>query len=74
MKRFMLSLVGFLVLSGSLCACPLCNTETGKQVREGIFGPDFGINVLLTLAPFPMLFGIIALIFWAIPDSQTKSN
>lgn len=36
-------------------ACPLCNTETGKQVRDGIFGNDFWTTPLIVASPFPIL-------------------
>jgi hypothetical protein len=39
-------------------ACPICKSETGEQVRAGIFGADFGWNLLVTLLPFPIFLGI----------------
>jgi hypothetical protein len=74
MARLVALFVVFFAVSGSVWACPLCDTETGRQVREGIFGQDFGKNVLLTLAPLPILLGIMALVFWAIPDSKQKNK
>jgi len=40
-------------------ACTLCNTPTGEQVRAGIFNESFGGNLLLTVAPFPLLAAIV---------------
>jgi hypothetical protein len=74
MKRTGLWLAVPFALLGSVCACPICDSETGNQVREGIFGKEFGTNVLLTLAPVPVLFGMIALASWAIPDLQQLSR
>lgn len=46
----------FLVLaSASASACPVCNTETGKEVRATIFGERFGSFLLQVLAPVPVL-------------------
>ena len=49
---------GLLLLLASLgaaSACPVCDTETGNQVRAGIFCEGFGWNVLAVLAPVPVL-------------------
>ena len=46
-------------------ACPVCNTETGQQVREGIFGEGFVQNVFAVAAPIPILLGMaLALSHW----------
>ena len=59
----MVLIAGAVLLSASAAsACPVCETETGKQVRAGIFGDDFASNVALTLVPFPLLAGLVALI------------
>jgi hypothetical protein len=44
-------------------ACTMCHTETGQQVRTGI-SVDFLTNFLVTLAPFPVLAVIVALIYF----------
>jgi hypothetical protein len=36
-------------------ACPLCLTDTGEAVRATIFGPGFWPNVLVAMAPFPVV-------------------
>ena len=33
-------------------ACPVCNSDTGKQVREGIFGSDVGLSLAAATMPF----------------------
>ncbi|MGV3771744.1 MAG: hypothetical protein ACO1QB_02510 [Verrucomicrobiales bacterium] len=48
-------LVFYFAMAGTVEACPLCNTDTGKQVREGIFGEDFAPNLLAIVAPFPFM-------------------
>lgn len=54
-------LLGLLVLPVVAAdACPVCESETGKEVRAGIFNKDFGSNLLVTLLPFPLVLGIAA--------------
>lgn len=54
-----------LSLADPLFACPVCDTDTGKEVRAGIFDKDFSKNIVLTLLPFPIFFAIAALIYRA---------
>jgi hypothetical protein len=62
----------------SATACPFCETETGQQVRAGIFNDQFWSNVTLTLLPLFVLFGIVALIYfdlsWLWPKTQPAAN
>lgn len=59
-----------LLSASSASACPLCHTETGVKVRAGIFGDEFGRNVFVTLLPFPVLAGIVALIHFGFPNPK----
>lgn len=43
-------------------ACPICQSETGKQVRAGIFDENFAFNLFGSLLPFPIFLGIVAAI------------
>lgn len=43
-------------------ACPVCHSETGKEVRAGLFNEDFAFNVLASVLPFPIFLGIVAAI------------
>jgi hypothetical protein len=65
------SVRGFLcslfVLASEAFACPLCHTEAGHQVRAGIFNSTFPMKLLLTAAPFPVLAGLIAFIYFGMP-------
>ncbi len=36
-------------------ACPVCETETGRQIRQGIFHAGFGDNAFLTVLPFVVM-------------------
>ncbi len=51
-------------------ACPFCGSRTGEQVKAGIFNEDFGYNLSLTLLPFPILLGIVALIHFGLPRGR----
>jgi hypothetical protein len=55
-------------------ACPVCNTNTGQQVRAGIFDQDFARNLLATLLPFPLLFGAVAAIHYGWPRSRPRHS
>jgi hypothetical protein len=56
-KAAVLAVVG---LAGEARACPVCNTETGAQVRLKIFGEDFARTLAATLAPVPVLVVVVA--------------
>lgn len=59
---------------GIALACPFCNSATSDQVREGIFNADFGYHLAMSLAPFPILFGIVLLIYFGSPSRQVKGD
>lgn len=43
-------------------ACPVCDQETGRQVRAGIFDQSFGLNLIATVIPFAIFLGVVAAI------------
>lgn len=47
-------------------ACPFCDGGPSgvNEVREGVFDHNFWPRVAATLAPFPILAGIVALIYY----------
>ena len=52
-------------MGGRTFGCPVCETETGQQVREQIFGANFGITVLKVMAPAPLIvFSILVVTRW----------
>jgi hypothetical protein len=51
-----------LVQAAPVAACPLCESETGQQVRAGVFGAEFLANLLLTALPFAVLLAVVTLI------------
>jgi hypothetical protein len=50
----------------------MCHTETGQQVRAGIFSDDFLTNLLATLAPFLVLAVIVVSLYFCFPKSTQK--
>jgi hypothetical protein len=55
-------------------ACPVCNTETGVQVRQAIFGKNFIRYTACTLAPVPLLLGGVAAIYFGCPAKGSKKK
>jgi hypothetical protein len=64
MKLALSTLLGSLA---QVSACTVCNTETGRQVRDGVFGHDFGTTLIAVWAPFPILLAIVGAVLWG-PD------
>lgn len=50
-------------------ACPFCGggPEGANEVRDGVFDEHFWPRVAATAAPFPVLAGIVALIYFGPP-------
>jgi len=48
-------------------ACPLCDSGTGRRVRQGVFGTDFVANLAATLLPFLIFLGIAAWVHLGVP-------
>ena len=68
-------LFGLLLLLPAVAdACPVCESETGREVRAGIFGEDFGPNLLMTLLPFPILLGIAAAFYFGFSPKETAAE
>ena len=57
-----LALLAALAVPAGARACPVCDTETGREVRAGVFDANFSRNVVAVLSPFPILGGIVAFI------------
>ena len=58
-------------------ACPFCDGGPSgvNEVREGVFDNNFWPRVAATLAPFPILAGIVALIYFGPPGfTRTRSD
>jgi hypothetical protein len=59
---FTMSLASFLGRPQSAASCPFCESETGRQVRAGVFNDMFVLNVTFIALPLLVLLGIVALI------------
>jgi hypothetical protein len=70
----LVSFVLFNLFSTAALACPLCHTDTGEKVRAGIFGPDFGFNLVVTIIPFIIFLAITALIYFGLPTRGNRAK
>lgn len=66
-------LVLVVAFASQASACPFCDGGPSgvNEVREGVFDHNFWPRVAATLAPFPILAGIVALIYFG-PPSFTR--
>jgi hypothetical protein len=64
-------------LPATLLACPICSTETGQQVRAGIFDENFWGTLVAVVSPFPVLLLGIAAYHFGLPkkwDSRHRTQ
>jgi hypothetical protein len=66
--RWGLAVALVLAWGASARACPVCGSETGRQVRAKLFDAGFGPVLVQTLAPFPVLLGIVAALHFGLPS------
>src|SRR5947209_3624417 len=55
-------------------ACPVCDRETGRRVRAGLFDEDFAPNLLATLLPFGVFLGIAAALHFGPPGGKARAS
>ena len=55
-------------------ACPFCNSTTAERVRDAIFNADFGYHLAVSAAPFPVLLGIVMVIYFAPSQREAKPS
>ena len=55
------------VLAATALGCPVCDTGTGQDVRDGLFDENFARNVFAVALPFPILLGVVAMIHFGWP-------
>ena len=65
--RCMVFAVALAMNAASVSACPVCNSATGNDVRAGIFGDDFGRNLLAVVLPFVAVAGVAAVVHFGLP-------
>ena len=63
-----------LLLPSLTVACTVCNTDTGQQVRGGIFGDDFWSTLLAVASPFPILLLALAAIHLGLPTAGSTQS
>ena len=66
-------LAPLLCIVADACACTVCDSATGQQVRAGILDGRFMHTLMLTALPFPILAIACVLIYLAMPDMQELS-
>ena len=68
--------VGTMVLASivSASACTVCDSETGQQVRAGVFGEGFWSTLAAVIAPFPVFIIAIALYNFGRPTFRFRST
>ena len=65
-----MSVLAVLAAASTAIACPVCDTDTGQQVRAGILDENFGSTLVTVLLPFPILLGVVAMIHFGWPLSR----
>jgi hypothetical protein len=65
--RTIFTAAAFFAQASSALACPVCETDTGQQVREGIFNSDFGGTLAAMVLPFLVLASVVAVIHGGTP-------
>jgi len=55
-------------------ACPVCDSENGKQVRAGVFNDQFGWNLVKVTSPFPVLLGVVGLAYCLMPGPRAGES
>ncbi len=66
------SLIACCLFTSTAAACPFCQSQTADKVRAGILDEDFGYHAFALAAPFPVLIGILLLIYFGPPTSMLK--
>lgn len=53
-------------------ACPFCKTDTAKEIRASLFGPDLFPNLVFSVLPFLICSVIVYLIYHGGLPSKKK--
>lgn len=61
------SFIAVLCAADPVYACPVCNSDTGVQIRALAFGPNFFQFLGLTVAPIPALIAVVVTAHWVGP-------
>ena len=60
--------------AGGAAACPVCDSETGRQVRDGLVDGDFVRNVLAVVLPFAAVGGVVAAVHFGWPLNRRRDG
>ncbi len=55
-------------------ACPVCNSETGEQVRAGLLDGNLALNLLAVVLPFVVLAGVTTVIHFGLPKPKFRHD
>lgn len=53
-------------------ACPVCDSETGQQVRAELRDEHLGVSVLATVVPFVLVLGVVAAVHFGPPRIRRR--
>lgn len=60
------------LVSTGAAACPVCDSETGRQVRQGLVDGDFARNALAVVLPFVTVGGVVAAVHFGWPPKRRR--
>ena len=55
-------------------ACPVCDSDQGREVRAGVFDENFSLNVAQLLVVFPLTAAILVLACRCVPVSRAVAS
>ena len=66
--RVAAAVVAAALVSPRAAACPVCDSDTGRQVREGLVDGDFARNALAVVLPFAAAGAVVAAVHFGRPN------
>jgi hypothetical protein len=71
-----LALLALGTVAPRAAACPFCDggPDGVNEVRDGVFDENFWSRVAATVAPFPVLAGVVALIYFGPPTFRRSGQ
>lgn len=64
--------LGWFLFAGAAHSCPICHTQTGQQVRAGLFDSGFGWNLFVTGLPFPIFAAAVIWVYFSKPKAGSN--
>ena len=53
-------------------ACPVCDSETGRQVRDGLVDEGLAVNLLAVVLPFAAVGAVVAAVHFGWPLNRRR--